>query len=134
MIRLWEAVLEHDLEAAFGFRRFLSQSSFTYRYVKGNQFISQFYGILFNEVATDIMCGLKLIPSEILAQMDFRLKKFAVEIEIPLELLKHKLRPYEIEVYYKPRTREEGKVIGIRDAIYIIYAMILIRIKWIFKK
>ena len=48
VVKLWNAVLENDVEAAFGFRRFLSQSSFTYRYVKGNQFISLdfFIGVL----------------------------------------------------------------------------------------
>ena len=55
--RLWKIVQSGESDYVFGYRRFLAHSSFTWRYSRGNQLISNIYGILFNEVITDIMCG-----------------------------------------------------------------------------
>jgi hypothetical protein len=38
------------------------------------------------------------------------------------------LRPYEIEVSYKARTRSEGKSISVKDAIRVIASMATFRI------
>jgi len=126
--RLWEIVTEGKSSIVFGYRRFLAQSSFTYRYVRGNQFISNFYGILYNEVVTDIMCGYKLVPTSIMKEFPFNFSKFAVEVELPIFLWEKRLRPYEIRVDYSPRSREQGKVIGTKDAIQIILNLIYFRI------
>ena len=54
--------------------------------------------------------------------------RFAIEVEFPLQLWLQRLRPYEILVDYKPRSREEGKVIGVKDALQIILDLIYFRI------
>jgi len=128
LVRMWDIVLQEKSEIVFGYRSFLAQSAFTYRYARGNQFLSHFYGILFNEVITDIMCGYKLLPTKYFKECPFRYSRFAIEVEFPLELWLQRLRPFEILVGYKPRSREEGKVIGVRDAIQIILDLIYFRI------
>jgi glycosyltransferase involved in cell wall biosynthesis len=128
VVRLWEIVISGKSEIVFGYRQFLSQSSFTYRYARGNVFLSQAYGILYNEVITDIMCGLKLLPSSLLQNCPFKYSKFAIEIEIPLYLWLQRLRPFEIQVDYTPRSQKDGKVIGIKDAIQIIFDLLYFRI------
>ena len=117
--KLWSVVTGSKSDIVFGYRNFLAQSSFTYRYARGNGLISHLYGLLFNEVITDVMCGFKLLPTELWQLCDFRYSKFAVEVEIPIMLWKKSCRPYEVLVNYFPRTREQGKIIGIRDAIQI---------------
>jgi glycosyltransferase involved in cell wall biosynthesis len=128
LVRMWDVVLQEKSEIVFGYRSFRAQSAFTYRYARGNQFLSHFYGILFNEVITDIMCGYKLLPTRYFKECPFRYSRFAIEVEFPLQLWLQRLRPYEILVDYKPRSREEGKVIGVRDAIQIILDLIYFRI------
>jgi len=127
--KMWAVVLGGTSDVVFGFRRFVAQSSFTYRFARGNQIISHIYGILYNEVITDIMCGLKLIPSHYLRAVPFKFSKFAVEVEIPLTLWVDRIRPYEIKVDYSPRSREEGKIIGVKDAIQVIFDLIIFRIR-----
>ena len=127
--KMWAVVLGGTSDVVFGFRRFVAQSSFTYRFARGNQIISHIYGILYNEVITDIMCGLKLIPSDYLRAVPFKFSKFAVEVEIPLTLWVDRIRPYEIEVAYRPRSREEGKIIGITDAIQVVFDLVIFRIR-----
>ena len=128
LTRLWGVVQKGDADIVFGYRSFLAQSAFTYRYSRGNQFLSHLYGILFNEVITDIMCGYKLLPTTYFLACPFNYRNFAIEVEIPLILWLERLRPYEISVEYKPRSREAGKVIGVSDAIQIIFNLIYFRI------
>ena len=126
--KLWAIVLENESEFVFGYRKFLSHSSFTWRYSRGNQFISNLYGLFFNEVITDIMCGYKLIPTSTLQNLPYRYQKFGLEIEIPMRMWHLRQRPYEVEVSYKARTRSEGKSISVKDATAVIFSMALFRI------
>lgn len=128
IVRMWDVVLQDKSEIVFGYRSFHAQSAFTYRYARGNQFLSHFYGILFNEVITDVMCGYKLLPTIYFKQCPFKYSRFAIEVEFPLLLWLQRLRPYEILVDYKPRSREEGKVIGVKDAVQIILDLVYFRI------
>jgi len=127
--RMWDSVRREDSDYVFGYRTFLSHSSFTWRYSRGNQLISNIYGLLFNEVVTDIMCGYKLVPSSFLKDLPFKYKKFGLEIEIPMQMWVMHLRPFEIEVSYKSRTRSEGKSISVKDAFHVIASMAIFRIK-----
>ena len=126
--KLWEIVLKDNSDFVFGFRRFLSHSSFTYRYSRGNQVISNIYGLLFNVIITDIMCGYKLVPSNFLTQLQFKYKRFGLEIEIPMNMWLSRSRAYEVEVSYQARSRAEGKSISVLDAFRIILSMVLFRI------
>jgi len=126
--KLWEIVLKDNSDFVFGFRRFLSHSSFTYRYSRGNQVISNIYGLLFNVIITDIMCGYKLVPSNFLKQLKFKYKSFGLEIEIPMNMWLSRSRAYEVEVSYQARSRAEGKSISVLDAFRIILSMVLFRI------
>ena len=128
ILRLWEVVKKDESDFVFGYRTFRAHSSFTWRYSQGNRLISNFYGIFFNEVITDIMCGYKLIPSTILQQLPYKYKKFGVEIEIPLQMWRLRKRPFEIEVAYRARSRAQGKSIAAKDAIALIISMAIFRI------
>ena len=124
----WKIVTDGRSDFVFGYRKFLAHSSFTYRYSRGNQVLSNLYGLFFNEVITDIMCGYKLVPSHVLQELPYKFKKFGLEIEIPMQMWKKRLRPYEVEVHYHARTRAEGKSITVRDAIAIIYSLAAFRL------
>ena len=41
LTRLWEIVTSGQSEVVFGYRKFLAQSAFTYRYSRGNQILSR---------------------------------------------------------------------------------------------
>lgn len=124
----WKIVTEGRSDIVFGYRKFLAHSSFTYRYSRGNQVLSNLYGIFFNEVITDIMCGYKLVPTSVLKNLPYKFRKFGLEIEIPMQMWKKRMRPYEVEVQYHARTRAEGKSITVKDAIAIIISMVAFRI------
>ena len=124
----WKIVTSGISDFVFGYRKFLAHSSFTYRYSRGNQILSNLYGILFNEVITDIMCGYKLIPSSVIQTLPFKFRKFGLEIEIPMKMWKNRVRPYEVEVQYHARPRAQGKSISVWDAIAIIFSLLQFRL------
>jgi glycosyltransferase involved in cell wall biosynthesis len=126
--KLWRVVQSGENDYVFGYRAFLAHSSFTYRYSRGNQLISNIYGILFNEVITDIMCGYKLVPSETLQSLPYKYKKFGLEIEIPMQMWLSHQRPFEVNVAYRARTRAQGKSISVKDAFAVITSMAIFRI------
>jgi glycosyltransferase involved in cell wall biosynthesis len=128
IVKMWAVVQNGDTDFVFGYRKFLAHSSFTWRYSRGNQIISNLYGLFFNEVITDIMCGYKLIPSTNLQSLPYQYKRFGLEIELPMEMWRLRQRPFEIEVSYKARTRAEGKSISVIDAISVIVSMATFRI------
>ena len=126
--RLWHVVQSGENDFVFGYRAFLAHSSFTYLYSRGNQVISNIFGILFNEVITDIMCGYKLVPTQTLQLLPFKYKHFGLEIEIPMHMWLNHQRPYEVDVEYRARTRAQGKSISVKDALAVITSMAIFRI------
>ena len=126
--KLWQVVQSGENDYVFGYRAFLAHSSFTYRYSRGNQLISNIYGIFFNEVITDIMCGYKLVPSETLQSLPYKYKHFGLEIEIPMQMWLNHQRPFEVDVAYRARTRAQGKSISVKDAFTVIASMAVFRI------
>ena len=126
--RLWKVVQSGQNDYVFGYRAFLAHSSFTYRYSRGNQLISNIYGIFFNEVVTDIMCGYKLVPSITLQSLPYKYRHFGLEIEIPMQMWLNHKRPFEVDVAYRARTRAQGKSISVKDAFAIIASMAVFRI------
>lgn len=127
--RMWQLVTDGVADSVFGIRSFLAHNSFTYRYTLGNKLVSHWFSMCFNVVFSDVMCGLKLIPLELFQNENLKLKKFALEIEIPILLWRSGLVPHELFVEYEPRGWEEGKVIGIRDALYILFFIPFLRIQ-----
>lgn len=127
--KLWDVVINGFSDFVFGFRTFRAHSSFTWRYSKGNILISNIYGVLFNELISDIMCGYKLTTTDFIKKLPFAFSGFAMEIEIPLHMIKNGLKPYEVEVKYSPRTRAEGKTISVLDAFSVISKMIFFKLK-----
>lgn len=126
--KLWHVVQRGENDYVFGYRAFLAHSSFTYRYSRGNQLISNIYGIFFNEVITDIMCGYKLVPTQTLQSLPYKYKHFGLEIEIPMQMWLNHQRPYEVDVAYRARTRAQGKSISVKDAFAVITSMAVFRI------
>lgn len=127
--RLFAPVLEGKSDAVFGIRKFSSHSSFTYRYVMGNRFLSHLYGILFNHYLSDIMCGGKLLPLELWKELHLRFHGFTTEAEIAAKVWSSGYTPWEVEINYSPRTREEGKGITVFDAAKIILLLVTLRLR-----
>jgi glycosyltransferase involved in cell wall biosynthesis len=64
---------------------------------------------------TDTVTALKLFPRELLPSLALETSGFELDHEITAKVLAKGLRIAEVPVSYHPRTRAEGKKIGLRD-------------------
>jgi glycosyltransferase involved in cell wall biosynthesis len=64
---------------------------------------------------TDTVTALKLFPRTLLPSLELTTSGFELDHEITAKVLARGLRIVEVPVSYRPRTREEGKKIGLRD-------------------
>ncbi len=129
ILKLWNVVLNKKSDFVFGYRTFLSHSSFSYNYTLGNKIISNLFGLLYNQVITDVLCGIKLLPTSFAKYLNANTRNFCLEAEIAIKMCKYSYIPYEIPINYKARTRLEGKTISVKDALDIFLKIILNRIK-----
>ncbi len=64
---------------------------------------------------TDTVTALKLFPRSLLPSLALETSGFETDHEITAKVLARGLRIVEVPVTYKPRSKEEGKKIGLRD-------------------
>ncbi len=64
---------------------------------------------------TDTVTALKLFPRELLMSLRLTTSGFELDHEITAKVLARRCRIREVPVRYYPRSREEGKKIGMRD-------------------
>jgi glycosyltransferase involved in cell wall biosynthesis len=64
---------------------------------------------------TDTVTALKLFPRDLLPSLQLETSGFELDHEITAKVLASGRRIVEVPVSYHPRSREEGKKIGVRD-------------------
>lgn len=81
----------------------------------GGQSLSFIALIFTGHYLTDTVTALKLFKREIIKSVDFNTSGFELDHEITSKLLARGHRIKEVPIKYFPRSKEEGKKIGLRD-------------------
>jgi dolichol-phosphate hexosyltransferase len=115
--KLLEPVLDGRAEVVYGNRTFGSHSSFSFWYVMGNRAVTTAANMLYNSYLGDLETCFKLMPVALYRSLDIRSHGFGMEAEVTGKLLRRRIRPYEVPISYRARTREEGKKITWRDGV-----------------
>src|SRR5262249_20890848 len=121
--RLLEPVLDGRAEIVYGSRTFGSHSAYSFWYVMGNKGVTTAANIIFNSYISDLETCFKLMPIKLYQDLKVKSHGFGMEAEITGKLLRRRLRPYEIGISYRARTREEGKKITWRDGVEAIWIL-----------
>ena len=90
----------------------------------GNKFLTLCSNICCNLALTDMETCYKMFRREVIQSIRLKEKRFGFEPEVTAKVAKRRLRIYEVPISYHPRTFEQGKKIGIRDAFRAIYCII----------
>jgi dolichol-phosphate hexosyltransferase len=117
-------VLSGEAEVVYGTRTFGSHNSYSYLYVLGNKAVTTVANALFNCYISDLETCFKLIPAPLYRQLRVRETGFGMEAEITGKLLRRGIRPYEVPISYKARSRAAGKKLTWRDgaeAVWILF-------------
>src|ERR1700722_12506174 len=124
---LLKPVLRGEATVVFGSRTFGSHSAYSFWYVMGNKGVTTVANILFNAYIADLETCFKLMPLELYRSLDITSKGFGMEAEITGKLLARQIRPFEVPITYRARSREEGKKITWKDGVHAVWLLARIR-------
>jgi glycosyltransferase involved in cell wall biosynthesis len=127
--RLLAPVLDGRATVVYGNRTFGSHSAFSFWYVMGNKAVTTAANVLFNCYLGDLETCFKLMPIELYRSLKIRSAGFGMEAEVTGKLLRRRVRPYEVPISYRARTREEGKKITWRDGVEALLILARERIR-----
>ena len=97
----------------------------TYRHDMGNKVLTWLSNVFSNMNLTDMETCYKLIRTDIFKNIKIREDRFGFEPEITAKLSKMKsLRFFEVGISYYPRSRDEGKKIGLSDGFRALYCIV----------
>ena len=116
-------------EVVYGNRVFGSHSSFSFWYVMGNKFVTTAANVLYNCYLFDIETCYKLMPLELYRSLNIRAKGFGMDPMVTGRLLRRGVRPYEVPISYRARTREEGKKITWQDGVQALWILARERVR-----
>ena len=116
-------VLAGEAEVVYGTRTFGSHNSYSYVYVLGNKAVTTVANVLFNCYISDLETCYKLIPTALYRKLRVRSTGFGMEAEITGKLLRRGIRPYEVPISYKARSRAAGKKLTWRDGVEAVWIL-----------
>ena len=110
--------MQNKAEVVYG-SRFLkpAMKNIYVRYRLGNWFLSKLISVLFRTEITDSYTCYKVFKTSVLKELDLKSRRFEIEAEFTVKILKKGIKILEIPIDYNPRRLEEGKKIGWLDGI-----------------
>lgn len=117
-------VLDGEATVVYGTRTFGSHNAFSYVYVLGNRAVTTFANVMFNCYISDLETCFKLLPLPLYRALDVRSAGFGMEAEVTGKILRSGVRPYEVPISYKARSREAGKKLTWRDGVEALVILV----------
>ena len=121
--KLVEVVLKGEAEVVYGTRSFGSHTAYSFWYVMGNKTVTLAANIQFDAWLSDVETCFKLMPLDLYRSLDVRSAGFGMEAEVTGKLLRRRIRPYEVPISYRARSREEGKKLTWKDGVEALWIL-----------
>ncbi len=91
----------------------------------GNKLLTFISNMFTNLNLSDMETCYKLFRSDLIKQIRFKENRFGFEPEVTSKICRFKgVRIYEVGISYYGRTYEEGKKIGMKDAVRAVYCLL----------
>jgi glycosyltransferase involved in cell wall biosynthesis len=124
-LRLIQPIIEDRADVVYG-SRFVG--SYPHRVVffwhsLANHTLTLLSNIFNNLNLTDMETGYKVFRRSILQKIHITENSFGIEPEITAKVAAQRVRIYEIGISYYGRTYEEGKKIGLKDALRAVWVI-----------
>ena len=117
---------EADADVVYG-SRYLRNGRFRvdgFYHEFGNKMLTGISNICSDLSLTDMETCYKMFRRDVIQSIKLRENRFGFEPEITAKIAKKRCKIYELPISYHPRTFEEGKKIGWKDAVRAIYCII----------
>lgn len=129
LIELLKYFEDSSIEVVYG-SRFLKNNPVIYRtFYWGNKLLTFMINLLYGAKYTDAYTCYKLIRRDVMKNLNLESNGFEIEAEISVKLAKSKKKVIEVPISYSPRKREEGKKIGLKDALKGILTVLKFRFR-----
>ncbi|MGD2144144.1 MAG: glycosyltransferase family 2 protein [Anaerolineae bacterium] len=128
---LLQPILEGRSEVVYGsrFRGGPTKAMFFW-HMLGNQFLTLVTNILYDSILSDMETCYKVFTREVAEQLDLRAPGWGFDPEITAQILKLGYRIYEVPITYTGREFDEGKKIGWRDGLTVLWTLLKYRFTW----
>jgi glycosyltransferase involved in cell wall biosynthesis len=121
--KLLDPIAQGEAEVVYGTRTFSSNTAFSFWYVMGNRTVTLAANVLFNSYISDLETCFKLLPLTLYRELDIRSAGFGMEAELTGKLLAAGVRPFEVPISYRARSREDGKKLTWRDGVEALWIL-----------
>src|SRR5690606_8473914 len=121
--KLLAPVMDGRARVVYGNRVFGAHTAYSFWYVMGNKAITTAANIFYNSYLGDLETCFKLMPVPLFRSLDICSRAFGIEAEITAKLLRRKIKPYEVPISYRARSREEGKKITWKDGVEALWIL-----------
>jgi len=93
----------------------------------GNRFLTLVTNVLYDTILSDMETCYKVFTREVASRLDLRAPGWGFDPEITAQILKLGYRIYEVPISYTGREFEEGKKIGWRDGMTVLWTLVKYR-------
>jgi dolichol-phosphate hexosyltransferase len=118
-----------DAEVVYGVRTFGASTAHSFWFVIGNRVNTFTANALFNTWISDLHSCLKLLPLALFRELPVKENGFGLDTELTAMLLARGVRPYEVPIHYKARSREEGKKLTWGDGVEATWILLRVRLR-----
>jgi len=118
-----------DAQVVYGVRTFGASTAHSFWFVIGNRVNTFTANALFNTWISDLHTCLKLLPLALFRELPVKENGFGLDTELTAMLLARGVRPYEVPIHYKARSREEGKKLTWGDGVDATWILLRVRAK-----
>jgi glycosyltransferase involved in cell wall biosynthesis len=88
-----------------------------------NRLLTEFANLVADLNLTDVETCYKVFRTSLLKSIPIRSNRFGIEPELTIKVARRQVRIYETPISYHGRTYEEGKKVGLRDALEAVYVI-----------
>lgn len=125
--KLLQPLLDNECDVVYG-SRFKNK---VYKGYLGNRlaniFLTNFSNLFTHYKLTDMETCYKVFKSKVIKNIDLKENRFGFEPEVTAKLSKANAKIIEIQIAYNPRSKNEGKKIGLKDGLRAIYCILKYR-------
>ncbi len=125
---LLQPIVEGRSKVVYGsrFRGGPTKAMFFWHMV-GNRFLTFVTNVLYDTIISDMETGYKVFTREVAQCLNLRSPGWGFDPEITAQILKRGYRIYEVPISYTGREFTEGKKIGWRDGLTVLWTLVKYR-------
>lgn len=123
---LIKPITSGKIRAVFGYRTAKNPSSV---YWWGGKMVSFVTRLLYGGNIKDVNNGYKVMTRDLWQSLNLKSDRFQICEEITAKLLKRKEKIIQVPTQYFPRTKKEGKKLGLKDGLISIWTLIKFRFR-----